>query len=202
SNMDFPTGNVKTRDSQTLIRLAGKLTDMQAIRNLPLTTPTGTKIRLADIAEVRDSEKEVEKVSRLDQKSTIFLQVLKQTDANAVAVSENIQNQIESVEKSFEQTGVKIFIANDTTEFTLKAANNVIFDLGLAVVLVGFIMLFFLHSLRNAGIVMVAIPLSLIGTFIGLELLGYTLNLMTLLGLSLVVGILVDDAIVVIENIH
>src|SRR5699024_3318557 len=131
-----------------------------------------------------------------------FLQVLKQTDANAVAVSENIQNQIESVEKSFEQTGVKIFIANDTTEVTLKAANNVIYDLGLAVVLVGFIMLFFLHSLRNAGIVMVAIPLSLIGTFIGLELLGYTLNLMTLLGLSLVVGILVDDAIVVIENIH
>lgn len=202
SNMDFPTGNVKTRDSQTLIRLAGKLTDMQAIRNLPLTTPTGTKIRLADIAEVRDTEKEVEKVSRLDQKSTIFLQVLKQTDANAVAVSENIQDQIKSVEESFAQTGVKIFVANDTTEFTLKAANNVIFDLGLAVVLVGFIMLFFLHSLRNAGIVMVAIPLSLIGTFIGLELLGYTLNLMTLLGLSLVVGILVDDAIVVIENIH
>src|SRR5690554_8181551 len=76
------------------------------------------------------------------------------------------------------------------------------FDLGLAVVLVVLIMLFFLHSLRDAGIASLAIPLSLIGTFIALNLLGYTLNLMTLLGLSLVVGIVVDDAIVVIENIH
>src|SRR5690606_30873684 len=92
--------------------------------------------------------------------------------------------------------------ANDSSEFTLKAAGNVIFDLVLAIVLVGLIMLFFLHSLRNAAITMVAIPLSLIGTFIGLYLMGYTLNLMSLLGLSLVVGILVDDAIVVIENIH
>jgi HAE1 family hydrophobic/amphiphilic exporter-1 len=75
-------------------------------------------------------------------------------------------------------------------------------DLMIAIALVAFIMLFFLHSLRDAFIAVVAIPLSLIATFIGLNLMGYTLNLMSLLGLSLVVGILVDDAIVVIENIH
>lgn len=109
---------------------------------------------------------------------------------------------IETVQNDYTQQGIKIQIANDTTDYTLNAANNVIFDLFLAIVLVGFIMLFFLHSLRNALITMVAIPLSLIATFIGLYLMDYTLNLMSLLGLSLVVGILVDDAIVVIENIH
>src|SRR5690606_36917702 len=92
--------------------------------------------------------------------------------------------------------------ANDSSTYTLESANAVIFDLFLAVLLVAVVMLFFLHSLRNAVIVMVAIPASLIATFIGVNLFGYTLNLMSLLGLSLVVGILVDDAVVVIENIY
>ncbi|MBE8712430.1 efflux RND transporter permease subunit [Sphingobacterium hungaricum] len=202
SNLDFPTGNVKTRDNQTLIRLAGKFTSIEQLRNLPITTPAGMRIRLSDIADVQDGEKEVEKISRLDQQSTIFLQIMKQSDANAVAVSEAVKQSITEVEQGYSSQGVKVFIANDTSDYTLKAASNVIFDLFLAIVLVGVIMLFFLHSLRNAAIVMVAIPLSLIATFIGIYFMGYTLNLMTLLGLSLVVGILVDDAIVVIENIH
>lgn len=202
SNLDFPTGNVKTRKDQIILRLAGKFKDIDELRRLPITTSDGTNIYLQDIADVQDGEKEVEKISRLDQQSTIFMQVLKQSDANAVAVSQEVQNTIETVEEAYKDAGLKVYIANDTTDYTLNAANNVLFDLGLAVVLVGLIMLFFLHSLRNAAIVMTAIPLSLIGTFIGLYLLGYTLNLMSLLGLSLVVGILVDDAIVVIENIH
>ena len=181
SNLDFPTGNAKTREKQTIIRLMGKIGSVEEMRRLPITTPSGMMIRLGDIADIQDGEKDVEKIARINQKNTILLQVTKQSDANAVEVSEAIKN---------------------TTDYTLNAANNVIFDLFLAIVLVGFIMLFFLHSLRNAVITMVAIPLSLIATFIGLYFMGYTLNLMSLLGLSLVVGILVDDAIVVIENIH
>src|SRR5690606_27430233 len=133
---------------------------------------------------------------------TILLQVFKQSDANAVEVSSLVKETIETVERDYADNNVELVIANDSTDYTLTAANNVIHDLIVAVVLVGFIMLFFLHSLRNAAITMIAIPLSLIGTFVGLLLMGYTLNLISLLGLSLVVGILVDDAIVVIENIH
>src|SRR5690606_2113938 len=87
-------------------------------------------------------------------------------------------------------------------EFTLTAANNVIFDIFLAIFLVAAVMLLFLHSIRNAFIVMITIPASLIATFIGIYFMGFTLNLMSLVALSLVVGILVDDAIVVLENIH
>src|SRR5690606_13515800 len=144
----------------------------------------------------------IEKVARLDRQNTILLQVFKQSDANAVAVSEAVKKTITQVEKDYTNNNIKILVANDSTDFTLNAADNVIHDLMIAIALVGFIMLFFLQSLRNAAITMVAIPLSLIATFIGLLLMGYTLNLMSLLGLSLVVGILVDDAIVVIENIH
>src|SRR5690606_38865604 len=142
------------------------------------------------------------KISRIDRQNTILMQVFKQSDANAVAVSELVKEEIAVVNADYQAQGVNILIANDTTDYTLTAANNVIHDLMIAIALVAFIMLFFLHSLRDAFIAVIAIPLSLIATFIFLNMLGYTLNLMSLLGLSLVVGILVDDAIVVIENIH
>ncbi len=202
SNLDFPTGSVKSRDNQTTLRLAGKFTSIEELRNLPMTTPNGVMIRLSDVADVQDGIKDIEKVSRVDQKNTILLQVFKQSDANAVAVSELVRQTIQTVEKDYSGDNIKIDVASDSTQYTINAANNVMFDLGLAIILVGFIMLFFLQSMRNAAITMIAIPLSLIATFIALWAFGYTLNLMSLLGLSLVVGILVDDAIVVIENIH
>lgn len=202
SNLDFPTGNVKTRDSQTTIRLSGKFTSLDQMRNLPITTPAGGVIRLSDVADVQDGIKDIEKISRIDQTNTILMQVFKQSDANAVEVSELVRKTIEIIQKDYAKQDIKIDVASDSTEYTINAADNVMHDLMIAIALVGFIMLFFLHSLRDAFIAVVAIPLSLVASFIGLYALGYTLNLMSLLGLSLVVGILVDDAIVVIENIH
>jgi len=202
SNLDFPTGNVKTRENTTLIRLAGKYKDVQELQNLIIKEKNGIQIRLSDVAEVRDTQKEVEKVARNNQENAILIQILKQSDANAVAVSELIQKAVREIETDYAANNVKLTIANDTSEFTLTAANNVIFDIFLAIFLVAAVMLLFLHSLRNALIVMVTIPASLIATFIGIYFMGYTLNLMSLVALSLVVGILVDDAIVVLENIH
>lgn len=202
SNLDFPTGSLKTRENSTLIRLSGKIQSVDQLRNLTISSQNGQNIRLTDIAEVQDTQKETELIARINQQSTIMLQVQKQTDANAVEVSELVQAKIAQIHEQYKDTGIKIDIADDTSIFTLEAANHVIKDLFIAILLVAFVMMFFLHSFRNALIVMVAIPTSLIATFIGLNLLDYSLNLMSLLGLSLVVGILVDDAIVVIENIH
>ncbi len=202
SNLDFPTGSLQTRESKMLIRLSGKYRNVQEMRNLVVSDKNGIQIRLGDIADVQDSQKQVEKISRVNRKSAIAIQVIKQTDANAVQLSEDIKTTIAKIEKDYAKQGIKLEVANDTSEFTLVAADGVIHDLFLAVFLVAFVMLFFLHSIRNAFIVMVSIPASLIATFIGIYLLGYTLNLMSLLGLSLVVGILVDDAIVVLENIY
>lgn len=203
SNLDFPTGSVQTRDQDILIRLAGKFKSVDELRNLVIRqTAVGGQVRLSDVADVQDGQKETEKIARVDQNSAIVMQVLKQSDANAVSVSEGIQEIIKQIQLDYASTGLKLDMANDSSVYTLQSANAVIFDLVLAIILVAVVMLFFLHSVRNAVIVMVAIPASLIATFIGMSLLGYSLNLMSLLGLSLVVGILVDDAIVVLENIY
>jgi HAE1 family hydrophobic/amphiphilic exporter-1 len=202
SNLDFPTGNIQTREQKILIRLAGKYKNVQELRNLIVSSKNGIQIRLSDIADVQDSQKIAEKTARVDQKSAIILQIVKQSDANAVAVSENVLKTIAKLESDYKANQVQLKVANDSTVFTLEAADSVIHDLLIAVFLVAFVMLFFLHSVRNSLIVMVSIPASLISTFIGFLFLGYTLNLMSLLGLSLVVGILVDDAIVVLENIY
>jgi HAE1 family hydrophobic/amphiphilic exporter-1 len=202
SNLDFPTGNIRTRDQKILIRLAGKYKNVDELRNLIVSSKNGVQVRLQDIADVQDSQKIAEKIARVDQKSSIILQIIKQSDANAVAVSEELLKTITKLETDYKASQLKLDVAKDTTVFTLEAADSVVHDLLIAVLLVAFVMLFFLHSIRNSLIVMVSIPASLISTFIGIYLLGYTLNLMSLLGLSLVVGILVDDAIVVLENIY
>ncbi|SHM51684.1 efflux RND transporter permease subunit [Chitinophaga sp. CF418] len=203
ANLDFPTGKVKTADQQILIRLAGKYKNVDQLRNLVLsTTADGTQIRLSDVADVQDAQKDVERMARVDGTSAIALQVQKQTDANAVTVSEEMKKAIVRVEKEYAANNLKIFIANDSSDFTLESADSVIHDLIIAVVLVAAVMLLFLHSIRSAIFVMISIPASLVATFIGMKLFGFSLNLMSLLGLSLVVGILVDDAIVVLENIY
>jgi HAE1 family hydrophobic/amphiphilic exporter-1 len=203
SNLDFPTGSVKTQDQDILIRLSGKYKNVDELRNLVVSNgKDGTQIRLGDIADVRDSQKEVEKLARIDRKGAIAIQIIKQSDANAVEVSKGVHKAIDKLMLDYKTNNLKIIIANDSSIFTLESADAVIHDLVLAIILVAFVMLFFLHSIRNALIVMVSIPASLIATFIGMSLLNYTLNLMSLLGLSLVVGILVDDAIVVLENIY
>ena len=202
SNLEIPAGKLKTRENSTSIRLLGKIQDVEQLRNLTLASQNGIEIRLSDVADVQDTEEEATKIARINQENTLLLQVLKQTDANAVSVSELVHKKMQQIEENYKNENVKLLLAEDTSEFTLHAANSVMFDLILAIVLVAVVMFFFLHSLRNALIVMVSIPTSLIAAFIGMYFFGFTLNMMSLVALSLVVGILVDDAIVVLENIH
>ena len=202
SNLDFPTGSIRTEDRDILVRLSGKYSSVDELRNLIISDKNGVQVRLADVAEVQDAQKDVEKIARVDRKAAIALQIIKQSDANAVSVSEGVKASIATLQNDYKNINLNLTIANDSSVYTLESADAVIHDLFIAVILVAFVMLFFLHSLRNAAIVMVSIPASLVATFIGISMLGYTLNLMSLLGLSLVVGILVDDAIVVLENIY
>lgn len=202
-NMDFPTGNIKSDRQDIIVRLAGKFDSVEELRELVVQdTPNGGQVLLKDVAHIQDTQKTIEKMARVDQKNAIVVQIIKQSDANAVEVSNLVQKLIQDLEEEYHQEGLEITVASDSSTYTLESANAVFVDLIFAIILVGLIMLFFLHSLRNALIVMVAIPVSLITTFVGMYLLDFSLNLMSLTSLSLVVGILVDDAIVVIENIY
>lgn len=202
SNLDFPTGKIKNDEQNLLIRLAGKYTSVEQLSNTIIASTNGQNIYLRDVAQVEDLSKEQATINRVNGKESIGIIVVKQTDANAVAVSEQVRAQLTALETNFKAEGLLFDVANDTSTFTLEAVEAVNHDLLLAVLLVALVCLVFLHSLRNALIVMIAIPTSLVVAFIGMYIFDFTLNLMTLLAMSLVVGILVDDSIVVLENIY
>lgn len=204
SNMDFPTGKLKNAQAQYQIRLGGKFENVEDIRNLIIatTSESNNPIYLYDIADVFDGTADVQTVSRINGAPSVALMIVKQKEGNAVAVSASVKEKIAELEEMYADQNLKFKIASDSSDYTLAAADAVTHDLMIAVILVAVIMLFFLHSLRNAFIVMVSIPLSIVTTFIIMNVMGFSLNLMTLLALTLVVGILVDDSIVVIENIY
>lgn len=202
ANVEFPTGKIKNNDEQMTVRLSGKFSSVEELNNLVLFSGGTSVVRLRDIAEVVDNIADQTSVSRYNGVNGIGLRVKKQSDANAVDMSKDVREKFKKLEQRYKKQGLKFTVATDTSLPTIEAVDAVFHDLELAVLLVAAVMLLFLHSLRNAFIVLVSIPASLIATFIAMYLLGYTLNLMTLLAMSLVIGILVDDSIVVLENIY
>ena len=203
SNLDFPTGSVKDSDGEFIVRVAGKFSSIDELRNLSIgESRSGGGVKLSDIAEVEDGIKEAKNITRINFRNTIGLNLQKQSDANAVQVADLVKKQITKLEEQYKHYNIKFTVAQDGSLYTIDAVNAVKEDLAIAVLLVAIIMLMFLHSIRNSLIILIAIPSSLISTMIAIYALGFTLNLMTLLGLSLVVGILVDDSIVVLENIY
>ncbi len=203
ANLDFPTGKVKSTSENMTLRLAGKFASLDDIRNLVITSPvSGSPIRVGDVAEITDGLTDAESISRYNGVNGIGLFIKKQSDANAVEISKSVQAKLASIEKANAKENIKFAIAYDSSIFTLESVEAVTHDLVIAVILVAVVMLLFLHSFRNAFIVMVSVPASLIAAFLFMYVMGYSLNLMTLLALSLVIGILVDDSIVILENIQ
>jgi HAE1 family hydrophobic/amphiphilic exporter-1 len=202
SNVEFPTGKLKNNDEQMTVRLAGKFKTVEDLRNLIVSASGTSTVRLADVADVEDGSEDQVTVSRFNGVNGIGLRIKKQSDANAVDMARATKARFKEIEKKYKKEGIKFTVATDTSIPTIESVDAVIHDLELAVLLVAAVMLLFLHSLRNAFIVLISIPASLISTFVAMYLLGYTLNLMTLLAMSLVIGILVDDSIVVLENIY
>ena len=203
SGIDLPAGKVQSDEQNNSVRLIGKFATVDDIKNVQVAMLVpGSPVYVKDIAFVIDGVREIESVSRYNGTNGIGLLLKKQGDANAVDVSRHVREKLKDIEKQNKDAGVKFIIADDSTDNTIAAVNAVVFDLILAVILVSLVMLLFLRSFRNSLIVLVAIPTSLVTAFAVMWLLGYTLNLMTLLAMSLIIGILVDDAIVVLENIQ
>lgn len=203
SGIDLPAGSVESEQEKYAVRLTGRFETLEDIMNVQVAMPVaGSPVYVKDVARVSDGIREESSFSRYNGKNGIGLLLKKQGDANAVDVSREVRQQFEKIEKENADAGVKFVIADDSTDNTIAAVNSVVFDLILAVILVSVVMLLFLRSFRNSLIVLIAIPTSLITAFAVMWLLGYTLNLMTLLAMSLIIGILVDDATVVLENIQ
>ena len=202
SNMEIPAGNVENKEAVYSVRLAAKYSNLNDLRNTVITTtPNGGKVKVMDVAEVEDGVVEQKLINRINDRDAIGISVQKQNDANAVNVADMAKKELKAIEAEYASSNVKFEIATDDSVYTRASANGVVIDLVLAILIVAFVCFIFLHNIRSALIVMVAVPLSIIPAFIVMYMLGYSLNMMSLMALSLVVGILVDDSIVVIENI-
>ncbi len=200
-NLDFPTGKIDERLNQYIVRLSGKFQSLDDIRaTIVASTPAGV-VYLRDVANVVDGSRETFTLSRLNGETSIAIAIQKQSDANSVKTSDRLQATFKELEK--ENGGrISFTVAQDLTEFTRNSLSEVQRDLSLAILMVTIVLFLFLHSPRNSLIVLLSIPTSLITTFFFMWMFDYTLNLMSLMALALVIGILVDDSIVVLENIH
>lgn len=204
TNLEIPVGRVQSEERQNFIRFSGRFESIDEIRDLVIfeIPQLGKKVHIKDIAEVVFSRKEQTVIARINGQEALALDIRKQSDANAVEMSASVRGRLDELAAKYQNLDLRFDIAQDTSQFTIEAANAVLSDLLYAVFLVSLVMLIFLHSIRNSLIVLISIPTSIISTFTVMYLLGYTLNLLTLLGLSLSIGILVDDSIVVLENIY
>lgn len=203
ASLSTPAGKVETKDNEMTIKYDAKIGNAEQLKNIILLhTPNGGNVYLKDVAEVVDGQEKATTLNHTNGEPAIGIMILKQSDANAVEVTKLVKKRlIELKEKEFNNINFDYKIASDQSIYTLSSANAVMFDLFLAVVIVSLVMLVFLHSMRSSLFVLVALPASMIPTFIAMYLFGMSLNLMTLMALSLVVGILVDDSIVILENI-
>ncbi len=202
ASLSAPAGKVETQKSEYSIKYDAKMTSTAQLRDLVVKQQdNGGKVYLRDVAEVVDGQQDVSAINHYNGTPSLGVQILKQSDANAVEVSKLVKEKIAAIEKNYASTGMKFSVAADQSVYTLQSADAVMEDLFIAILIVALVMLFFLHSGRSALFVLVALPASMIPTFIFMNMLGMSLNLMTLMALSLVVGILVDDSIVILENI-
>ncbi|MGA3013045.1 MAG: efflux RND transporter permease subunit [Bacteroidales bacterium] len=203
SNIEMPTGKIESDVKQYTVRLLGKLKSVDEFRNITVArTISGSSIKLSDIAEVDDGIAEQTNLNKINGKNSIGIIIQKQSDANTVDVCKLVKEQLKLLENQYSEYQLKFDVASDSSTYTLASANAVMQDLMYAVLLVAFVMFIFLHSIRNSLIVLISIPASIISVFIAMYIFNFSLNLLTLMALSLLIGILVDDSIVVLENIY
>jgi HAE1 family hydrophobic/amphiphilic exporter-1 len=200
-NVEIPGGRLDVGKNELSIKTRGQVFSAVELGNIIITAAAGAPVRIADVARVEDGAEEHRSYATLNGKSSVTLLVRKQSGANTVDVSHKVRQALDKLRPRLPQD-VTIAIPNNSAVFTENMINDVKFDLVYGAVLAILIIMFFLHDWRATLISALALPVSVIATFAFIQAMGFTLNLMTMLALSLSIGILIDDAIVVIENIH
>jgi HAE1 family hydrophobic/amphiphilic exporter-1 len=199
-NSQVPGGNVTTPTRESSLRTLGRLTDPSAFGDLVLATRNGTPIRVRDVGWAEDGTKEQRSIARLDDVPTVILEVRRQSGANTVAVIDAAKQNLAMLAGQLPDD-VRVEIIRDQSRYIHAALHEITVHLVLGSVLACLVVLFFMRSWRSTLIAGVAIPASVVATFACMWPLGFTLNSVTMLALVLMVGIVIDDAIVVLENI-
>jgi HAE1 family hydrophobic/amphiphilic exporter-1 len=199
-NIDIPSGNIKMGQIDYQLRIQGAFSESDQINNILIGNFGGNPIYLRDIAVVRDTIKDLTLDDRINGESGLGMFVMKQSGANTVKIAKQVYEQLEEIKKTL-PPDVEIQTIFDTSEFIRDSIRNLSKTIMFALIFVVFVVLFFLGRWRATFIIVLAIPISLITSFIYLFFTGNSINVISLASLTIAIGMVVDDAIVVLENI-
>jgi CzcA family heavy metal efflux pump len=200
ANSDVPVGLLYGSSSEAIVRVEGKLRDAKAFGDVVVSTRGGGVLRLADLGTLVEREREAESLARVDGQPAINFQVFKQQDANIVETGEGVKAAAEELRRSL-PPGVElklVYADSDWVRDSLSGVKRTLIEGALLTIAIVFL---FLHSWRSTVITGLTLPIAVVSSFIAVHAFGFTLNFMTMMALSLCIGLLIDDAIVVRENI-
>jgi len=199
ANVNIPAGNIERGNFEVIVRTPGEYTDLRQLQDTVIAIRQGVPIQLREIATVEDSWRKITRIVRVNGQPGISLYINKQSGKNTVEVARGALKELERINRDIPQ--IKIIPTIDTSDYIQRSIKNVGFSAIFGGILAVIVLLVFLRNLRSTIIISTAIPISIIATFALLYFSNFTLNIMTLGGLALGVGMLVDNAIVVLENI-
>src|SRR5687768_8801165 len=200
-HVELPAGRIETSGREINVRVLGEALNLNDFRRLVVKDVDGAPVYLSDVAIVEDGFEDIRRLSRVNGMPAQGMGIRKQRGSNAVAVAQGVREAIDEVRKTL-PAGMELGINFDSTKFIEESVHEIEFELILSVILTAFVCWLFLASLSSTLNVILAIPMSLLGTVAFIYFFGFTLITFTLLGLALAVGIVVDDAIMVMENIY
>ncbi len=200
-NVELPSGRVEKGETQLTLRTLGRVQSIQQLADVTVAMRAGQPIRLRDVAQVEDGMAEAESAGFRGTSPTVLLNIRKQSGTNTVEVVERVKDRVRDLAPRL-PAGASIEVARDQSEFIGNAIATVKEHLIVGALLASIVVLLFLRNWRSTLIAAIAIPVSVISTFALMKSAGFTLNVITMLGLTLAVGIVIDDAIVVLENIY
>ena len=199
-HVELPAGRLETEGREISVRVMGEALDLATLRKISLRDLNGAPVYLEDVALVEDGFEDERRIARVNGAPAIGLGIRKQRGSNAVAVAQGVKAAMAEIQKTL-PPGMEAGVNFDSTTFIEDSVHEIQFEILLSVVLTGLVCWMFLGSLSSTLNVVLAIPMSLLGTVAFIYFAGFTLNTFTLLALGLAVGIVVDDAIMVMENI-
>ncbi|SLN10638.1 Multidrug resistance protein MdtB [Roseovarius litorisediminis] len=201
NNIELPAGNVESQNRQLSVRLNSRLQSVDDFRDVVLESVAGYPVRLGDVARVAPGVADDSTIVRTNGADAVGMAILRQSQSNTLAISKAVRAEIDRLKPSLPE-GLEIIIGSDDALFVGASIREVVIALMISLALVVLVILFFLRSLRATLVPAITIPVSLIGCFVLIGVWGFSLNTLTLLALLLAIGLVVDDAIVVLENIQ
>jgi hydrophobic/amphiphilic exporter-1 (mainly G- bacteria), HAE1 family len=199
-NADVPGGNVDAGLRELSLRTMGRIVDPRDFNDVVITTINGVPVRVRDIGRAEDGTKELRTLARLNGVQAVTLSIIRQSGSNTVAVIEGIKEKLERLQQQL-PADIKLEVIQDQSRYIYNALHEINTHLVLGSILASLVVLLFMRSWRSMVIAGIAIPTSVISTFGMMRVLDFTLNSVTMLALVLMVGVVIDDAIVVLENI-